>query len=344
VVEQARGGAQQMGIAIARGAVQAGGRRMQQFVGQAMRELIEHIVRIASGRELFLRAGQQGVAGRVAACTQRLERVLSRAATPPRHELFDLQVDQGLGFAGGLLARAAVLADHLLEVVHGIQIHVVESRGLGLDIARHGEIEQEHRCVASNAYRALDRQSRKHRFATRGRADHDVGFREVPFEILQRQRDATEAMRELLRVFERAVGNEDPLGLGIDQVARGKLDGFASADQQHGRLIEPREHLLRKSYRRVRDRHRMRADAGIGAHPFGDRETMLEQPVEPGLERMRAARGLPGMLDLAEDLRLAEDERIEPGRDPEQMAHRSRIGVAVEVGIERRHAKVVVFS
>ena len=47
----------------------------------------------------------------------------------------------------------------------------------------------------------------------------------------------------------------------------------------------------------------------------------------------RARRG-PGVLHLAEDLRLAQHQRIQPGGDAEQVAHRVGVGVPVEIGVQ----------
>jgi hypothetical protein len=87
----------------------------------------------------------------------------------------------------------------------------------------------------------------------------------------------------------------------------------------------------------------MRADAGVGPHALGHCETVLEQAVERGLQRMRAARGLPCVLDLAQDLRLAQYQRIQPDRDAEQMPHRLGVGVPVKIRVQRGNAQVVVF-
>src|SRR3546814_11302633 len=51
-------------------------------------------------------------------------------------------------------------------------------------------------------------------------------------------------------------------------------------------------------------------------------------------QRAGLARRGPGMLDLAEDLRLAQHQRVEPGRDPEQVPHRVAVPVVVEVGVQ----------
>src|SRR3546814_2700941 len=63
--------------------------------------------------------------------------------------------------------------------------------------------------------------------------------------------------------------------------------------------------------------------------------TTLFRSVQLPAKRAGLARRGPGMLDLAEDLRLAQHQRVEPGRDPEQVPHRVAVPVVVEVGVQR---------
>src|SRR3546814_7546535 len=63
-------------------------------------------------------------------------------------------------------------------------------------------------------------------------------------------------------------------------------------------------------------------------------EGALEHAVQLPAQRAGLARRGPGMLDLAEDLRLAQYQRVEPGGDPEQMPHRVAVPVVVEVGVQ----------
>ena len=147
--------------------------------------------------------------------------------------------------------------------------------------------------------------------------------------IGERDRIAAEAARQRLRVFERAVGDDQAPHARFGEMPRGELDRLAGADQQHAGLAEIGEHALGEPHRGERDRHRIGADARVRAHALGDRKGLLEQAFERRAQRLRVARERVGVLDLAEDLRLAQHHRFEPGRDAEQMAH--GIGVRVQV-------------
>ena len=95
-------------------------------------------------------------------------------------------------------------------------------------------------------------------------------------------------LREFLRVRQRAVGDQQALDLRLREMARDQFDGFAGADQQHRRIGGPCEGFLRQPHRGRRHRHRIGADAGVGARALGGDEGLLEQAVELPAERARA--------------------------------------------------------
>ena len=61
---------------------------------------------------------------------------------------------------------------------------------------------------------------------------------------------------------------------------------------------------------------------------------MLQEAVEHGTRRAGRDRGRVGAPHLAEDLRLAEDHRVEAARDAEQVSHRGASGVMVRVPVD----------
>ena len=72
---------------------------------------------------------------------------------------------------------------------------------------------------------------------------------------------------------------------------------------------------------------------GVGAHLLGHRERVLEQPLQPRAQGACAIGGLIGGLDLPQNLRFAQHHRIQPGGDPQNMAHRLLVGMPVQVGL-----------
>ena len=71
--------------------------------------------------------------------------------------MLDLQIDDGLGLLRGFAARGAIFFDRLFEIVHRVEIDVGEFGNVFGDIARHREVEQEHRLVPARFQRRLHR-------------------------------------------------------------------------------------------------------------------------------------------------------------------------------------------
>ena len=108
------------------------------------------------------------------------------------------------------------------------------------------------------------------------------------------------------------------------QMPRGQRNRFARADEQRRVLLEALEHGARQSHRRRGDRHGIRADARLRAHALGDRESRLQQAIEIRPGDALIERGAIGIFQLAEDLRLAEHQRVQAAGDGEHMFDRRR--------------------
>src|SRR5690606_16139263 len=303
-------------------------------VGQRVRQVFEHRLRRLARRQLRPRTGQRLVARGLAMRAQALEGCGAGTGGGRLHEPGDLDVDDRLGLDRGLASAAAVVLDRALQVVHRVQEHVVDTGDVGGDVARYREVQQQHRPVPALGQRLLHLRAVQYRLPTGGGRQHYVGLAQVLVEFGQRQRNATVAAGQFLRVRERAVRDQQPSNPCLDEMAGRQFDGLAGADQQHGRVLEPGERLLRQAHRDGGHRHRVRTDAGVGAGALGGRESLLEQTVELAAKAAGAARGGPGVLDLAQDLRLAQHQRVQPGRDPEQVAHRVAAGVPVQVAVQ----------
>ena len=65
-------------------------------------------------------------------------------------------VDDDFGLCDGGLALVFAALYHAGEVVHGVEVHVVQLLDFGFDVARHGQIDHEHRPVPPRLQRAFD--------------------------------------------------------------------------------------------------------------------------------------------------------------------------------------------
>ena len=76
------------------------------------------------------------------------------------------------------------------------------------------------------------------------------------------------------------------------------------------------------------------ADLGLGADALGDGEGALQERLERGGDGADLAGDGVGLLDLAEDLRLADDHGVERGGDAEEMADGLALAELVEVRLD----------
>ncbi len=83
------------------------------------------------------------------------------------------------------------------EVVDAVQEHVVELRRLALDVARHGEVDDEHRRVPARLDRALEQALAEDRQRARRAGDDDVELVQAVGHLVQRDRLGAEALGEL---------------------------------------------------------------------------------------------------------------------------------------------------
>jgi hypothetical protein len=219
----------------------------------------------------------------------------------------------------------------LAEVVDGVEIDVGQLRDLGLDVARHREVDHEHRPAAARLQRALDGAQPDDRQRARGARDDGVELVQPLRQVGQAQRLRAEAAGELLAALERAVGHRHAARLARREVRGDQLDHLAGADEEHVQLAQVLEQLAGQPHGRGRHADRMRADLGGGAHLLGHREAALEQLVQRRAERAGFVGQAHRLLHLAEDLRLAEHHRIEAGGDAEGVPR--RVAVVLDVGV-----------
>ena len=87
-----------------------------------------------------------------------------------------LCVDQLARFACGLPPALEVVVHDGLQVVDGEQVHVLEFGDVRVDVARHRDIDHEHRPALACAQRVGRHLARDDRGRRRGGGDDDVGF------------------------------------------------------------------------------------------------------------------------------------------------------------------------
>ena len=171
---------------------------MQELVRERARQLFQHALRVLAAREPPLRALELVPARALGGIAHRADRGNDLAAAEPVHEIGDVVLDDHLGLRHGVLAHVEAFARDLAEIVDGIEEHVVERADLRFDVARHGEIEHQHRAVLARLERAFDEAFADERQRRSRGAHDDVVQRELRGQIVQRNDAAEEAVGELL--------------------------------------------------------------------------------------------------------------------------------------------------
>src|SRR5438445_7143894 len=145
-----------------------------------------------------------------------------------------------------------------------------------------------------------------------GRRDDDVARRQVRLDVLEIDRLTAEALRKLLCAVVRAVGYEDLLDSRIVEMLSGQLADLAGAQKKRAQAAHFAEDLPRQLHRGVWNRDGVLTDAGIRTHLLGNMHRLFEEPLQQRIERTRSLCCQKRGANLAADLRLADDHRIEP--------------------------------
>ena len=220
----------------------------------------------------------------------------------------------------------------IVDVVDEDAFDLVHRR---IDVARNGDIDEEHGAVAAAMHELLAVFSAEDGVRRAGGADDDVGFGGGFVELFEWNDAAVEGLSELTGAFERAVGDEDGSGTLLDEVAGGEFAHFAGADEEDGAALQRSEDLAGKFDRDRCDGDGVGADGGFSADTLGGGEGGLQQMFELAGDGAGSARDGEGFFDLAEDLRLADDHGVEAGGDAEEMADGLLIAMLVDVRREQ---------
>ena len=142
---------------------------------------------------------------------------------------------------------------------------------------------------------------------------------------------AADLVGELLRVRQRAARDHDAGDALRLEVQRRQLAHLAGADDEHAPPGELSEDLSREVDGGEADRHRAFGERCLRSHALAHAECPVKQAIEQRPRALDCRRGRERVLDLTENLRLADDERVETGCDAEQMPRRVVIDVRVEM-------------
>ena len=238
--------------------------------------------------------------------------------------------DDGFGAGDFAFAGLAVLLHDVGEVVHVVDVDVVEVGGGGFDVAGHAEVHEKQRAIAAGGHGGFEDVALEDGFFGAHRGDDDVGFeqRGVPGAPLD---DPTaKLLGESFGAFAGTIHDEK---MSDAAVAKGGDDLFADgagAEDESGALGELAEDALGELYAGGGDGHGAGAEFRFGADALADFERALKQAIEDRAGGALFVGEAIGFADLAEDFGFAEQHGVESAGDAEEMANGGAIVVMIE--------------
>ncbi len=132
-------------------------------------------------------------------------------------------------------------------------------------------------------------------------------------DTIPRHGQAVEPGGQALRALKRPARNRDLPDMLGPQMNAGELGHLAGAENQHRAPLQVAENLLGECNRGVADRDGAFAEPGLRADPLADGECGMKQPIRERGGELPVARDGVGRFDLTQNLRLSNDERVQPG-------------------------------
>ena len=306
-------------IATAGSLAQAQRGQMQQFAGEPVCQGLEHLFGGLAGIELPACLIQRILALTLGVLAVTPDGADGIQRPDPVHESIGLVGDEAFRLIRGRCPRAPVAVDHVTQVIHSVQIDIGQILDAGLDVAGYRQVGHEHRAVSPCPEALAHGLAAEDGLGAPRAGDHDVCIGKKVLHLVQAEGTTAAQPGHHFGAIPAAVGHHQSAHALFPEVPGGELDHLAGADQQGLALAQVAKDLAGQGDGGEGHRDRMRADIGLGAYSLGDREGMLEEPIEDLSEQAGPGRGVIGHLGLSEYLWLTEHQRIETRGDSQQM-------------------------
>ena len=153
----------------------------------------------------------------------------------------------------------------------------------------------------------------------------------MPGQLLKGDGPAVELFGQLLAAREGAVGYQNFIYTGLQQVGGRQFGHFARAHQQGLVGMHIPEDSFSQLHCRVADGYGAGGHGSFRAHPFGYGKCLVQQAVENHARGMAVHSLAVGVLQLTQDLGFAQDHGIQAGGHGKQMAHGFQVLMNVDV-------------
>ena len=223
------------------------------------------------------------------------------------------------GLIHGFLSAGQIFGGNALQVVDGVEVHILDIGGGGVDVARHGNIHQQGGPALADRHGAADSSGVDDHMRGAGGADDNIGLRQVIIQQFKRNGAPPVAFGQGLAMVEGAVQDEDLAGTFFHQAFQRQFCHFACTDDHDGLGAEILKDFFSKFDGHGTDGHATARNVGFGMYALGAAEGVMEERREVGPQRARIACKGEGLFDLAEDFGFADDHGVQAGGHSQQM-------------------------
>ena len=279
-----------------------------------------------------LRPGQLDLADALALARHGPDATVKVGVAQPGPAAPGFFVDDALRVVGRLLAGRAPGLGHLPQVVDIETEDAVEPVHGRVDVAGHGQVDEDQRAKPSPAcdlgqLNVLDEEA-----SGRGAGHHDVDTLQVAGHLIQWDGRGTEVSRNLGATREGTVG-DGQFGQAVVQQRPGYHPAVLSRSDEQGRpAFQAAQHLAREFDAGPPDAHRLAGDPGLATHALCHQQSPVHHAVQHRPCRVALLGDAVGLTHLADDLRLAQDHRVQAAGHAKQVPDRSISAVLVQVG------------
>ena len=305
---------------------------MKEFVDEAAGESFDGGKLLRAERpEAGLNAAKLGLANLFCLALEGDDRGSDVDGAAALMEALDFGGDEGFGVSSLRAALGHVRSGDRLQIVDVVDEDAVDLVHRRIDVARHGDVDEEHGPVAAAMHEGLSVLAAEDGMRRAGGADDDVGFGGCFVELIEGDDPAVEGLGKLAGALLRAVGDEDGACSLLHEMAGCEFAHFSCADEEDGAAVERAEDFAGQFDGDRGDGDGVGADGGFGADALGCGEGGLEEMFELAGDGASGAGDGKSVFDLAENLRFADDHGVEAGGDAEEMANGLLIAVLVDV-------------
>ena len=240
-------------------------------------------------------------------------------------ELLDLRVHDFLRVGQCGAALCAVVCNDVGQIIHGVNVGVVQLAHGCLDVARYAQIHHDHGAATACFDRRFDHTQTDDRQGAGGTGNDDVKACQLFGQFGQANRLCIGCRvrgEQGLRAFERAVGDGEAFRLRSDDVRGDDIHHFACADQKHVQAVKVFEDAFGQFDRSGGHGHGVLANGGVGAYVFGYGETFFEPETQLVAHGIGLECDASGLFHLPQNLRLAQHHGVHAAGDGERVIER----------------------